>query len=155
MEILLRNLDSLTLRLLSQGGNPQACVAFYNSFGMQTAQYILANYSIDLRDSLNDTPEAMVVLGLFYYGKENGIGEITSDEEGGQNYVPNDQFNCFMAAVGSLLAAGEVISIYNDFKRGVSARTIIRLLKAGLKKVATAWTVVTAIYSLGDCLDWW
>jgi len=93
------------------------------------------------------------MLGLFEYGIENNIS--LDSVESIMNKAAIDPYDCFTSALGGVVGISEIRGIYNDFRNGVSPRTILRTLKTFGRRVFAAISIGLAILALGDCLDWW
>ena len=152
MTTLFSNINHTQLQQLVNGNDSAAIETFFYPLANQIADHILAKYGEDIRDEIGDFPQAMVLLGLFEYGIENNIS-LDSVESIVNRAI--DPYDCFSAALGGILSIPNLVDIYNDFKHGVSPRTILRTLKSFGKRIFTAIAIGWAVVELGDCLDWW
>lgn len=148
-----RAADHGAMQLIIQNQNVNGANAFYNSFGLNIASYLESVYAENFLNELEDMPEAMVVLGMFRWGVENNVGPLPLED----SYAPDDDkaFNCFLGAVNGLIGISDIVGLYNEFKSGASAKTILRSLRVALRRVATVFVIVTSVYGLGSCMNWW
>jgi len=126
--------------------------AYLTPYANQIADYVLAKYGEDIRPDIAGNPQVAVALGCFYYGRENGVSDLTS---GYRAQYANPGWDCFKAALSGVLGIREIGAIYADFAHGVSARTIIGALKSMGRRVFWGIAIGLAVWELGDCLDWW
>lgn len=155
IEDILRSANPVTMQTIIQNQDSVAAMAFYNSLGSQIAAYLENVYGENFSNELEDMPQAMVVLGMFRWGLEHNVGPLPEIPE--EAFVPDDDkyLACFVGAVNGLIGLRDVVSLYNEFKAGASAKTILRGLKVALGRVATVFTIVTSVLGLGSCLGWW
>lgn len=148
-----KRINSDTLKSYIDNNQLSLTEAFNLKLGNDIAEYIDDRYKIDIKNDVSDFPEATIVLGLFYFGKENGIQDLHPDSL--LNRPADLALGCLFSAVGALLSIHDLRSLYQDFVSGIGASTILSTMKLMLRRVATVWTVVTTVYSFGDCMDWW
>lgn len=152
IEDILRSANPVTMQSIIQNQDSVAAMAFYSSMGSQIATYLDNIYNENLGEEVGDMPQAMVVLGLFQWGVERNLGPITPQE-----FVPDDDkaLNCFIGAVNGIIGISDVVGLYNEFKNGASIKTVLRSLRVALRRVATVFVIVTSVYGLGSCMNWW
>lgn len=123
---------------------------FFYSIALQVANQIKLKYGEDIRNEIGAFPQAMILLGLFEYGKENNI---SLDDSTALKAI--DPYTCFRAALSEVFGVTAIRDLYLDFKTGASPRTIVRALKTLGKRTLFSITIGWAIWDLGDCLEWW
>ena len=153
MTTLFSNINHTQLQQLLNANDSAAIETFFYPLANQIADHILTKYGEDIRDEIGDFPQAIVMLGLFEYGIENNIS--LDSVESIMNRAAIDPYDCFTSALGGIVGISEIRGIYNDFRNGVSPRTILRTLKTFGRRVFAAISIGLAILALGDCLDWW
>ena len=160
IESVFRSFDSKSIKtaLSSQDNIVMAQVNQRNSNLIK--KYLKDKYNIQTDENGEDSPEANLVFGLFQYGIEKGISEIPEEAMNSQNRtagpeVGGDPFNCLVGAIGGLIGIGEVRALYNDYSHGVTPGTILRTLRTMVRRVGSIFAIISAVYSFGDCLNWW
>jgi hypothetical protein len=164
IESVFRGFDAKAIHNAITANDARNLTSVITKHSSMLSTYIKQRYNVDCTED-EDVPEATMVFGLFYYGKEKNLGEISdvdtpnqgrnAGDEIGSELAAGDPFSCLLGALGSLGTFNEIKSLYNDFVHGVTPQTIIRSLKIMLKRVASVVTILIAVYGFGDCLNWW
>lgn len=118
---------------------------------------------IDIRSDFIGDPNGIIILGLFYAAKENYDQQQMStlllakskNKSVTPYFVANDAMGCFFTAIGALVGINDAKNIWNSIIAGASDQTVIAAVKLIGRRVATVITVVTTVYSVGSCLNWW
>jgi hypothetical protein len=147
-----QQIDPVYLQSLnSPGADP---TPFINQLSEEVCAYMLEKYQVDLNEDSWNVPAENVAVGLIFAAFETGL--YSNRASGSKvNIIEGGNLDCFISAVSGMIGIGEITALYNDFVRGVSARTVARALKFTLRRVATVVSVTFAIYEVGECLDWW
>lgn len=152
MTTLFSGIDHAQLQQLLNSNNLAALENFLSPIANQIANRIFTKYGEDIHDEIGNEPQAMVLLGLFEYGVENNY---SLDGYNSAARTPYDNWMCFINALSDNFGISAIRSVYNDFRAGVSPRTVVRALRQLGTRIWLGFTIGIAIYSLGDCLDWW
>lgn len=148
-----KQVDYNTLKSLIEAKDEKGMRAFNLDLADNIAEYIYQNYHEDIRNEVAESPEATIVLGYLFFGKENSV---TGLEEQTKSQGKSDPaVGCLIGAVSGILGIGEINHLYNDFLHGASATTVLKALKVMLRRVAGWWTVTTSVYGFGECMNWW
>lgn len=149
MTAIFQNINYTQLQQLLNANDSVAVENFLYPLANQIADQIQAKYGENIRDEIGDFPQAMVMLGLFEYGKENNI---SLDEQTLARMA--DPYGCFTAALGGIIGINDIRGVYQDFLHGVSPRTVVRTLKTFGKRIFTGIAIGFAVVELAICLDW-
>ncbi|MBC7848637.1 MAG: hypothetical protein H7Y31_02820 [Chitinophagaceae bacterium] len=150
---ILSTIDYAELQRLIHLRNDDALLRFYTPIARQIAGYVWQQYNEDVLADILSAPETGMILALFLYGKEMNILPPDRPDPGRDG---GGEMNCFTAALGGLIGIPEIKGIYSDFVSGrTSPKTVIKAVKLIGRRVATIIGVAIAVYSLGDCLEWW
>lgn len=153
-----QGIDPNYLQSIINGPNSGDAEVFMQNLSNQVRDYLLAAYNFDIYEEAWNVPSENVALGLMFAAFETfpAYERTNADEIKKHSYLArNDSFDCFIGGVTGILGLRDITSIYNDFVRGVSARTIATTLRFMMRRVATAFTVAVTIIEVGDCLGWW
>lgn len=147
-----QNLDPKKLKSLMSAEDPVAIQMYYKELGRQLIESIRKGYGMDISKEVGEQYELAILYGYLYFLQENGVKDIQLERPAPS---PVDPLDCIVSAVSGLLSINEIQGIYNSFMAGATSASIIKTLKFALKRVATAWTILATVYSLGSCMDWW
>jgi len=147
-----QNLDPQKLKSLISAEDPVAIQVYYKDLGRQLIEGIRKGYGKDISKEVGEQYELAILYGYLYFLQEGGVKEVQLERPAPS---PVDPLDCIVSAVSGLLSINEIQGIYNSFMAGATSATIIKSLKFALKRVATAWTILATVYSLGSCMDWW
>lgn len=148
MTALFSSINHTQLQQLINANDSIGIENFFYPLANQIADHIYTKYGENISNEIGDFPQAMIMLGLFEYGVENNISldqTITMMAE---------PYGCFTAALGGIFMVNEIHGLYQDFRYGVSPRTITRGLKAMGKGVLRGIAIGFAVVELAICLDW-
>lgn len=158
IETVLKSFDALQMKDALENTNDQKLHSVSVRNASLISEYVKNKYNIDCNEDGDDLPEATLIFGLFCYGKEKKLGEIPETANASNpisaEVAAGDPLGCLVGAIGGLIGLGEVRSLYNDYVHGVSARTVLRTLRTMVRRVGSIFTIISAVYSFGDCLDW-
>ena len=150
MTALFSNINPTQLQQILNSTDSIAITNYFYPLANQVAAHLSIKYGDNISNEIGNNPQAMILLGLFEYGVENNftLDSIANRAEYGD-------WECFMNAVVDGFGIGAVRTLYNDFKHGASPRTIVRAVKTLGSRMWLGLTVGWAIFSLGQCMDWW
>lgn len=155
--------DQYALQDLVNSNNEAYANAYVLSLADRIAGFYYYNKGIDIRNDFIDNPIGIVTLGLFSAAREYHYGNPSVERiqvahkrgEYTTLVVVESGINCFLTAVGSIIGIPQAKDIWRSILAGASEETIIASVKLIGRRVATAITIVIAVYEIGECLEWW
>lgn len=148
MESVFRGVNHLTLGNQDSTVVRNELIVLANNIGV----FIKNNYDNSFSFNASVNYKELIAMGVAYLQMEQ---EDMQNNSGGGMVVMSNEVDCIIGTFSSLLGVGEVAALVNSFRNGVSATTLLATAKVMLKRVATVITVAVAVYSFGDCMDWW
>lgn len=147
-----KSINPTQLQTYVSTNNNAAAATVLKNLATKVQAYLKANYDTNFNMDVDLEYQEILVLGIIYtkYEQEQLNGQATTLES-----ATNNQVDCVFAVLMGTITGSEIIAIVNDFRRGVSAATIIGTLKTTLRRVASAISVALMVYEVGDCLEWW
>jgi hypothetical protein len=164
IEFILQSFNAEEIHQAIMSSNQQKIISTTIKHAGLISKYVKEVYNVDCSED-EDVPDATLVFGLFCYGKEKNLGQISDSESLSQGRTAGgdvgtglgggDPLNCLIGAIGGIIGLGEIQVLYNDYVNGVSPTTVLKSLKVLVRRVASVFTIISAVYSFGDCLNWW
>lgn len=143
MESVFRGIGFQSLGYAMNDGSDAILETEFNGLVLNIAHFIKSNYDSSFVGDDHSLHE-ILSLGIAYLYFESDIVL-----EGKNSILSTD---CILEAFGALLGVGEIRSLVNDFKNGVSATNIARAGGVMLRRVAGALAVALAVYTFVDCM---
>lgn len=153
------------LEQIIASGDEAAADAYLTDLANQVAGYFYYYRGIDIRNDFANDPKGAVTLGIFYAAKEyydqqqlsallKGTG-TAGKKSPSPYYVVDDQMGCFITAIGAAIGITNARAIWQAILAGATEQTAIAAVKLIGGRMASAITLVFAIYNVGGCLGWW
>lgn len=156
MTDIFKKADTEKIKSLIEKQDQVGLLKYYTQLAFEISEYIYKKEGVSLNEEIKEVPETMIVFGLFYSMRENGIKELPLDtKKESIFYMPDNSFGCFRTIVSSIIGLTSAYAIYQKFVAGEAAATILATLKLALGRAATILTAAFAIYDFGECMGWW
>jgi predicted small secreted protein len=157
-------IDSSQIVELKSTDNILKETVFLAKTAKDVESYMSQKYNINIREYLGNDDRKIVVTGLVYAyletTAENKNTQIINQSQSLNDIVRQTNKmtpfeSCLYGTLTSLIGIPQIKALVADFTAGAVATTIVGSLTTILSRSFAAFTVGIAVYTLGDCMDWW